>query len=187
MGANYGVAMNLPPVIGAYAAICKEEGCAFGFPGGAPYVWEAADTRLVAHAIRWAATTPEAHGQHYNLTNGEVFSWRDLLPSMGEVLGVEVGPDEPVSLAELLPAKADVWDRIVHKHGLRPISMTELLGESHHYADFCLAYGATEPPAAFVSTVKIKQAGFTETWDTEESFLYWLQVLQDRKVLPPAH
>ena len=65
VGANYGVAMNLPPVIGAYAAICKEEGRAFGFPGGAPYVWEAADTRLVAHAIRWAATTPEAHGQHY--------------------------------------------------------------------------------------------------------------------------
>jgi hypothetical protein len=35
--------------------------------------------------------------------------------------------------------------------------------------------------------VKIKQAGFCETYDTEESFRYWLQVLQDRKVLPLAH
>ena len=188
VGPNYGVVMNLPPVIGAYAAVCREAGRPFSFPGGVPYVWEAVDTRLVAHAIRWAATTPEADGQHYNLTNGEVFSWRDLWPAMAEVLGVEVGPDEPLSLAEFLPARADVWDRIVQRHGLRPIPMAELLGESHHYADFCFAYGATEPlPPAFVSTVKIKQAGFCETYDTEESFRYWLQVLQDRKVLPPAH
>lgn len=186
VGPNYGVVMNLPPVIGAFAAICKEEGRPFGFPGGVSSVWEAVDTRLVADAIRWAATTPAAHGEHYNLTNGEVFSWRDLWPGMADVLGVEVGPDEPVSLAELLPAKADVWDRIVHKHGLRPVSMSELLGESHFYADFCMAFGATEPPPpAFVSTVKIKQAGFVETWDTEESFQHWLRVLQDRKVLPP--
>lgn len=187
VGANYGVVMNLPPVIGAYAAICKHEGRPFGFPGGIPYVWEAVDTRLVANAIRWAAVTPEADGQHYNLTNGEVFSWRDLWPAMADTLGVEVGPDEPLSLAEFLPAKTDVWDAIVSEHGLRPVSITELLGESHHYADFCFAYGAeTPPPPAFVSTVKIKQAGFTEVWDTEQSFLYWLKVLQDRKVLPPA-
>ena len=71
------------------------------------------------------------------------------------------------------------------EHDLRPVPMSELVGESHHYADFCFAYGATAPPpAAFVSTVKIKQAGFTETWDTEESFCYWLQVLIDRKIIP---
>lgn len=187
VGPNTGVVMNLPPVIGAYAAICKEEGRPFGFPGGVPYVWEAVDTRLVANAIRWAAEAPAAHGQHFNLTNGEVFEWRDLWPAMAETLGVEVGPDNPVSLGEYLPTKADVWDKIVAKHGLRQLSIDELLGESHFYADFCMAYGATEPPPpAFVSTVKIKQAGFTEVRDTEETFVHWLKVLQDRRVLPPA-
>ena len=34
VGAPYGVAMNLAPVIGAYAAICSELGEPFGFPGG---------------------------------------------------------------------------------------------------------------------------------------------------------
>lgn len=188
IGPNTGVVMNLPPVIGAYAAICKEEGRPFGFPGGISYVWEAVDARLVAGAIRWAAEEPAAHGQHFNLTNGEVFEWRDLWPALAEALGVEVGPDEPVSLGEYLPQKADVWDAIVAKHGLRKNKMEDLLGESHFYADFCMAYGATEPPpAAFVSTVKIKQAGFTETYDTEESFVHWIKVLQDRQVLPPAH
>ncbi|WP_214368932.1 SDR family oxidoreductase [Pseudonocardia sp. H11422] len=187
VGPNTGVVMNLPPVIGVYAAICKEEGRPFGFPGGIPYVWEAVDCRLVAGAIRWAAEAPAAAGQHFNLTNGEVFAWRDLWPAFAEELGVELGPDEPVSLGEYLPSKADVWDKIVAKHGLRQNSITDILGESHYYADFCMAYGAEEPPPpAFVSTVKIKQAGFTETWDTEESFRHWLRVLIERRILPPA-
>ena len=64
--------------------------------------------------------------------------------------------------------------------------MSELLGESHFYADFCFLHGATEnPPLAFVSTVKIKQHGFCEAMDTEESFRHWIRVLQERKVLPP--
>jgi nucleoside-diphosphate-sugar epimerase len=187
VGPNYGVVMNLPPIIGAYAAICRAEGLPFAYPGGASPVWEAVDTRLVANALAWGATAPAAIGETFNLTNGEVFEWRDLWPSLAKVLGVEIGPDRPVSLAQLLPAKSDVWDKIVANHGLRPVKMADLVGESHHYADMCFAYGATAPrPPAFVSTVKIKQAGFTEVWDTEASFCHWLQVLIDRKVLPPA-
>jgi nucleoside-diphosphate-sugar epimerase len=188
VGPNYGVVMNLPPIIGAYAAICREEGRPFGFPGGVPYVWEAVDTRLVAKALVWGATAPKAAGETFNLTNGEVFEWRNLWPAMAATLGVEPGPDTPVSLATFLPAKADVWDRIVEKRDLRRVSMSELVGQSHYYADFCFAYGAEKmPPPAFVSTVKIKQAGFCDTYDTEASFCHWLQVLIDRKVLPPAH
>jgi nucleoside-diphosphate-sugar epimerase len=188
VGANTGVVMNLPPVIGAYAAICRKEGRKFGFPGGAPYVWEAVDCRLVANAARWAAEAPAAWGQHFNLTNGEVFSWRDLWPALAEELGVEPGPDEPTSMAEFFASKEAVWDEIVAKHGLRPNRLADLLGESHHYADFCFAYGMSEPPPpAFVSTVKVKQAGFTDTWDTEESFRHWTRVLIERGVLPPPY
>ena len=62
-----------------------------------------------------------------------------------------------------------------------------LLGESHYYADMCLAYSAEETPSpVFVSTVKIREAGYTKAWNTEESFCYWLQDLIDRKILPPA-
>lgn len=188
VGPNVGVVMNLPPVIGVYAAICKEEGRPFAFPGGPSYVWEAVDTRLVANAIRWAAEAPAADGQHFNPTNGEVFQWRDLWPALAEALGVEVGEDDPVSLGEFLPKRADVWDKIVAKHELRQLSVEEVLGESHYYADFCMAYGAdAPPPPAFVSTVKIKQAGFTEARDTSETFTHWIKVRQDRKILPPAN
>jgi nucleoside-diphosphate-sugar epimerase len=187
VGPAYGVAMNLPPVIGAFAAICRAEGRPFGFPGGLSYVTEAVDVRLVADAALWAAAEPRAWGEHFNLTNGEVFEWRDLWPALAEVLGVEPGPDEPVRLGEFLPRRSDVWDDIVRRHRLRPLPLPDLLGESHHYADYCFAHGAKRVPApAFVSTVKIKQAGFCGTWDTEESMRHWLQVLIDRRVLPPV-
>lgn len=187
VGPNHGVVMNLPPVIGCYAALCREEGLPFGFPGGAANVWQAVDTRLVAGALLWGATAEAAAGETFNLTNGEVFHWRDLWPAMAATLGVEVGPDRPVPLGEVLPTKAAVWDRIVARHGLRPIPLADLLGESHHYADVCFAYGAPQPrPPTLVSTIKVKQAGFGDTFDTEASFCHWLRVLMERDVLPPA-
>lgn len=187
IGSAYGVAMNLAPIIGAYAAITREEGEPFGFPGGVSYVWEAVDARLLARVFAWAATAPAAAGQHFNVTNGDVFEWRNLWPAMAQVLGVRVGPDQPRAMAEYLPAKAAVWDAIVRKHQLRPVTMSALLGESHHYADFCFAYGATAPPPpAFVSTIKLRQAGFTEVCDTEDMFRHWLTNFIERGILPPA-
>lgn len=187
VGPNHGVVMNLPPVIGIYAAIRKAQGQPLSFPGGANWVWEAVDTRVVAAALHWAAETPAAAYQTFNLTNGEVFSFRDMWPALARTLGVETGPDEPIRLAEYIPAHAGVWSRIVADQGLRPIPLHELLGESHHYADVCFAFGAkTPPPPTYVSTVRIRQAGFNVAMNTEESFCHWLQDLQRRKIIPSA-
>lgn len=185
LGPNVGVVMNILPVVGIYAALCREKGLPFGYPGHIPYAREAVDARLIGRAAEWAARTPAAWGEHFNLTNGEVFSWRDVWPVMADSLGVKPGPDLPVSMAKHLPESAALWDRIVQRHGLRPLTMAQLLGESHHYADFSFGYGLKElPPPAFVSTVKIKQAGFTETVDTEVAVRHWLKVLMDRRILP---
>jgi nucleoside-diphosphate-sugar epimerase len=185
VGPNHGVVMNLPPVIGAYAAIRRAEGKPFSYPGGASWVWEAVDARLLADAMSWAADEPAAAGETFNITNGEVFEFRDMWPALAATLGVEVGPDEPQSMATYLPERAAIWDEIVRTHGLRPIALAELLGESHHYADVCFAHGATSaPPPTFLSTVKLRQAGFNGTVDTEASFCHWLRVLMDRRILP---
>lgn len=185
LGSAYGVAMNLIPVIGAYAAICREEGRPFAFPGGVPYVWEAVDSRLLANVFTWAASAPAARGQHFNVTNGDVFEWRNLWPALADALGVKAAPDAPLEMAKFLPTNSATWDRLVARHGLRKLSIAELLGESHHYADFCFAHGATEPPPpAFVCTIKLRQAGFTEVCDTEETFRYWIGDFIHRRILP---
>jgi nucleoside-diphosphate-sugar epimerase len=185
IGGAIGAAMNLAPIIGVYAAICQAEGRPFGFPGGISYVWEAVDTRVCAAALQQMATDERANGRHFNATNGEVFEWRNLWPSIADALGVAPGPDEPTSMAEFLPAHAATWDRVVSEHGLRPNTLDDILGESHYYADFCFAYGATEPPPpAFVSSIEMRKLGVDEYYDTEEMFRYWIGWLQDRKILP---
>ena len=185
VGPNHGVVMNLPPVIGIYAAIRKELGLPFSFPGGPQWVWEAADVRLVGAALLWATQEPRARGETYNLTNGEVFSFRDMWPTLAFTLGIEVGADESISLADYLPRHEAVWQRVVDKHDLRPIPLAELLGESHHYADMSFLHGVTDTaPAIFSSTVKVRQHGFTMAWNTEDSFCYWLRDLMKRRILP---
>jgi len=185
VGPNHGVVMNLPPIVGAYAALRQAEGRPFSFPGGADWVWEATDARLVGDACVWAATHEEAHGETYNLTNGEVFSWRDMWPAFAKTLGVALGPDEPLDLAEYMSTREMLWNNVVREHELVPNSLAELVGESHHYANLCFNYGSSASPApTFLSTVKIKQAGYTQTYNSEESFCFWLRDLARRRIIP---
>ena len=185
VGRPWGVAMNLPPIIGVYAALRREEGKPFSFPGGVSYVWEAVDARLVAEVIEWAGESPAAVNEHFNVTNGDVFEWRNLWPGMAEVLGVDLGPDEPMSVVEYLADKEELWSRVQEKHGLRRIPLADIVGESHHYAEFCLACGASEPPPpAFSSRIKLQQAGFAGCYDTQETFNYWLGDLIGRRLIP---
>ena len=185
VGPNHGVVMNLPPVIGIYAALRRAEGLAFGFPGGLDGVWEAVDARLVGDACLWAATQDQAGGETFNLTNGEVFSWLDMWPAMADTLGVPMGDPEPTPLSVYIPEREALWRQVVAKYNLQKIPLAQLLGESHFYADLCFAYGAKRTPSpTFVSTVKIRQAGFNAAYDTQASFCFWLHDLQHRRIIP---
>ena len=179
-------ALNVVPAIGVYAAIRREKGEPFGFPGGPSFVWEAADADLVADVMVWAAQSPQAANEAFNITNGDVFEWRNAWPAIAETLGVETGPDMPTSVTAYLGENANIWDQIAAKYHLRSRNLRELVGHGDQHADFAFAYGAPEGPRAFVSTVKLRQAGFTKTIDTEVSFRNALQSLIDHKFLPPA-
>lgn len=182
-----GAVMSITQAIGIYAAVCRQNGQSCGFPGGAPFVWEASDARLVAGALKFCATTTSAGNQIYNVTNGDVFEWRSLWPALMDQLGVDVGPDNEQSLGQLLPTQGDAWDAVVASQGLRAGPLTEILGESHHFADFCFLPGMTTemlPLSWLISGIKIRQAGFHEWYDTEDTFRYWLNFLQERQLLP---
>jgi nucleoside-diphosphate-sugar epimerase len=179
-------ALNVLPAIGVYAAIRREKGEPFSFPGGPSFVWEAADANLVADVMVWAARSPQAANEAFNIKNGDVFEWRSLWPALAETLGVKTGPDVPMSLASYLKENANVWRSIVAKYGLRSRDLRELVGHGDQHADFAFAYGAPEGPRAFVSTIKLLQAGFTRTIDTEDSFRNALKSLIDSELLPPA-
>jgi nucleoside-diphosphate-sugar epimerase len=186
VGPAYGVGYCTPPVIGALAAVCHRTGQPFGFPGLPLSVpKQVVDVRLVANALVWAATGEAAHGEHFNLTNGEVFSWLELWPVLAEELGVPAAAPVARRLADFLPAHAEAWAEVAAAHHLRQPDLAAVLGQSHFYADYTFGSGLTEaPPPALVSTVKVKQAGFTEVRDTELTFRHAIRELQRRRILP---
>src|SRR3981189_1829716 len=99
-------ALNVVPAIGVYAAIRREKGEPFGFPGGPSFVWEAADADLGAEVMVWAAQSPQAANEAFNITNGDVFEWRNVWPAMAEPLGDDTRPDTPTSVAAYLDENA---------------------------------------------------------------------------------
>mgnify|MGYP003348892748 CR=1 FL=1 len=142
---------------------------------------------FIASAALWAATEARCANQAYNITNGDYFRWLDIWPRLAAVFGMEVGEDRPFSLAAGLPERSADWARVVAHHGLdAPNDLGEFVGQSFIYADVILGYGMTGPlPPAFVSTVKIRRAGFVECMDTEDMFRSWIARLQQRRLLPP--
>ena len=185
-GESLGSHMNLIPAIGVYAALLREQGRPLAFPGGPPWVREAVDADLLAHACEWAATSPACANETFNINNGDVFEWRQVWPAIAGALDMEVGPDDPLSLADTLPPREKEWEAIVRRHGLRaPARFADYVGQGFIYADAQFAYGAKRPPpTTLVSTIKARQAGFHECMDTEDMFRKWFRRFRELRWLP---
>lgn len=185
LGDAIGVAMNIVPVIGVCAALARASGSDFGFPGGPDYVTEAVDARLLAGAFHWAAETPAAAGEIFNITNGDVLVWRNVWRGIGTMLNLPMKEERRIALADTLPGQAANWDALRKDAGLPPLPLERILGQSHHYADFVFATGATtQPSPVLVSTIKLRKAGFSPCMDTQERLGYWLKRLIQQKILP---
>ena len=186
VGAAWGAAMNPLLAIAAYAAIRREQGATFAYPGGMTHVMELVDPRLLGLAFEWAAGAPTAANETFNITNGDVYAWSEVWPALADAFGMEQGADEPRQLASFLTEHADVWDGIAARHGLRPIGLLPLLGESHHYADLLLRFGGDAIALPIlVSTIKLRQAGFAPCYDSEDTLRHWLGVMAERRIIPP--
>jgi hypothetical protein len=181
--------MNPVAPIGAYAALCRELGRPFAFPGYAGALWEMVDSALLAQAFEWAATSPAATDQIFNITNGDVFVLAHAWPHIADKFGLAAGGEPPSSLAAFF-AEDEVqaaWARLVQRHDLRLATLPALLGESHHYVDLLLGERiATKSLPALVSTIKIRQAGFSNCRDSLDSLFHWLDRMAELKLLPPS-
>jgi nucleoside-diphosphate-sugar epimerase len=188
LGAAPGAAMNPVAPIGAYAALCRELGRPFAFPGDPSALWEVVDTGLLAEAFAWAATSPAAANQIFNLTNGDVLVPAWAWPHFADRLGLSIVGEAPPSLAAFFAGEEaqGAWTRLTQRYGLRVGTLTELLGESHHYLDLLLgARIAAKSVPVLLSTIKIRQAGFNACRDSRDSLLYWLGRMVELKLLPP--
>lgn len=185
VGTTWGAAMNPMLAFAAYAAIRREEGKPFSFPGGELQIGEIVDAELLAEVFEWAATSTAANAQTFNITNGDVCAWREVWPVLAEAFGIEVGADEPMRLAEYLSDRSEIWDDIVQRHGLRPLKLLTFLGESHHYADILLRADArTIQRPMLLSTIKLRKAGFAGCRDSEEVLRRLGEEMKTRRLIP---
>jgi nucleoside-diphosphate-sugar epimerase len=184
LGYASGSPMNIIAAIGAYAAIQRACGLPLSFPGGGRYVNAASDSRLIARAVQWAGTHPVAFGETYNVVNGDVLVWQDVWSAIAARFGMPVGEPRPMRLADEMPAHEATWGELVRRHGLRSTTLSAMVGSSWQFADRNLAAGQPDPVDRVVSPVKLRQAGFTGCQDTEASLLYWLERMQQARLLP---
>lgn len=183
-GYALGSPMNLLAAIGVHAAICREQGAPCPYPGGVPVTSEATDSRLLARAVAWAADAPEAADQTFNITNGDVLIWPNAWPAVCAHFGVEAGDPAPQTFADTMPEKEAIWAEIVAKHGLQPLTFDRLVGGSWQFLDRAMRVGGEAVPPSLVSTIKLRQAGFHDCLDTEDSLGYWFDEMQASRLLP---
>lgn len=184
-GHALGAPMNMLAAIGVYGAVLKHLNKPLIFPGGPTSITEATDAALLASAMFWATRAEQAKNEVFNITNGDVFSWKDIWPAIARSLGMEAGDQEPDLLQETMPEYSEIWNQVVREHHLIPHSMEALVGDSFFYADALFATGADRaPPPALVSTVKLRQAGFNDCIDTEVMFNQWFEYLQSISIIP---
>lgn len=184
IGWALGNAMNMGVTLAVYATLCKERGEPFVFPGSHEQ-WNAltdvTDARILARQLLWAATTPGAFDQAFNIVNGDVFRWRRLWGTIAADLGVEVGPypGHPVPLEGQMAGQGPVWDRLVAAHGLKPYPLTTLASWWHTDADL------GRELETFTDMTKNRTFGFMDLQVTERSFTDLFDRLRREKIIPP--
>lgn len=188
-GGAPGAAMNPAAAIGAYAALCRKMALPFAYPGKAANIWEVTDAALLASALGWASASQSAANRIFNVTNGDIFVLRHDWPALAEALGLQPGEEVGGPLAEFFArdeAQA-AWRELADEKGLAVNELDDLLGQSHHYVDMLLHERMTEAGRlpVQVSTIKIRQAGFSKCRDSLESMLFWLQRMAETRLLPP--
>ncbi|WP_397517845.1 SDR family oxidoreductase [Rhodococcus opacus] len=180
-GFALGNPMNLALVIAVYATMSKELGVPLRFPGkpGAyTSLIEMTDAGLLAEATVWAATTPECANQAFNINNGDLFRWDEMLPKIADFFELDVASPLPMSMDVVMADKEPVWNDLVAKHGLAPTPYSDV--SSWAFGDFVFGWDYD----VIADGSKARRLGFHRHVETEQMFLDIFRDLRARKIIP---
>lgn len=185
LGVAVGSAMNPVAALGAYAVLARELGRPLSYPGHPHLLTECTDARLIAAAIEWAWNEPRAHGQAFNVANGDVIVWETFFQRLADHFQMPLGPPSDIRVATEMAGHAQLWQRIAQRDGLRVADLQTLVGHlSWQYADATWASRRPFPVPPLVSTIKLRQFGFGACIDSEECIIEHLSSMQQQGYLP---
>jgi len=183
IGYAVGNAMNMGVTLAVYATICKATGRPFVFPGSAMQwngLTDMTDARLLAKQLTWAATTPAARNEAFNVVNGDVFRWSWMWPRIAAWFGIEAAPF-PAEVSPLEAQLADagpVWTDIARKHGLAETDLNVVSSAWHTDADL------GRPIEVVTDMGKSRKLGFLDYQPTDDSFFDLFKRLREEKIIP---
>jgi nucleoside-diphosphate-sugar epimerase len=183
IGYAVGNAMNIASTLAAHAALCRETGRPFRFPGSAQQwhgLTDMTDAGQLADQMTWAATTPGARDEPFNTVNGDVFRWRWMWPRLAELLDVtpEGFDGEVVPLEQQTEGMAPVWERIAEREGLRESQLDRVASFWHTDGDL------GRDVECVTDMTKSRLAGFTGYVRTLDAFARVFDRLRDERVVP---
>lgn len=172
---------NLVSTLGAYAALCAADYKQLDFPGSErsfASVTEVTAARLLARAMIFAATTPHAANQAFNVTNGDAVRWSEIWPKIAACFNMAPGPARNFSLATWARDKDFVWERVLRQHTLKPHLLSDVANWT--FGDFVL--GQDYDVLSDIS--KIQRAGFHERVNSTTMFFEMLADYRAKNILP---
>lgn len=182
-GVAVGNAMNMATTLAVYATVCKHTGRPFVFPGSRVQ-WDSltdmTDARQLAKQQLWAATTPAAANQAFNITNGDVFRWKWMWGQIAGYFGLEPA-DYPAAPSPLETQMADdqaAWNQIVAEHGLKEADITRLISPWHTDADL------GRPIEVVTDMSKSRGMGFTAYQASDQAFFEVFDTLREARLIP---
>ena len=183
IGKAVGNAMNLGTTLAAYAAICKETGRPFQFPGSAAQ-WnglsDVTDARILAKQLVWASDTDAAHNEAFNIVNGDLFRWSWLWGKLADWFGVEAagfnGTIQPLEAA--MANDHALWREIAQRHGLIEADLDRLASPWHTDLDL------GRPIEVMTDMARSRKLGFTAYQATDESFFDLFAQLRAERLIP---
>jgi nucleoside-diphosphate-sugar epimerase len=183
VGLAVGNAMNLGTTLAVYAAICRETGRPFQFPGSRAQ-WEGlsdvTDARMLARQLRWAADTDTARNEAFNIVNGDYFRWSWLWRRLAAWFGVKAAgfSGEVQPLEAIMANDQQVWAEMAKKYKLVEPDLGQLISPWHTDLDL------GRPIEVMTDMANSRRLGFAAWQATEESFFDLFSELRAKGLIP---
>ncbi len=183
IGESVGSAMNMGTTLAAYATLCRETGRPFRFPGAAAQwhgLTDMTDAGQLARHLLWAATTPDAANQDFNIVNGDIFRWSWMWGRIAGWFGLDPAPfDGTVQpLEQQMADDAPVWRRLAERQGLSEPDLARLASPWHTDADL------GRPIEVVTDMSKSRRLGFTGYQPTDDAFFALFARLRADRLIP---
>ncbi len=172
---------NLVSLLGAYAAIRRQQGLPLDFPGSAASfasLTEVTEAGLLARAMIFMATTPAAANQAFNVTNGDAFRWQNVWPLLAARFQMSIGDARRVDLVAWAKDKEPIWAEVIRARGLASTPLADVA--NWPFGNFVFG----QEHDVFSDTGKLRRAGFQDSIDSFAMLADILDGYRAENILP---